>query len=69
MKINCITCGHSMDLDAAYDDFEGPVRCYVCGSLLEIRTVEAKLRSIKLAQGVTVGACSRDLSDMPSTGV
>jgi hypothetical protein len=57
-----------MNLDNAYDDFEGPVRCYVCGSLLEIRTVEAKLRGIKLAQSLTHGACNRDPSDMPSAG-
>jgi len=38
-----------MDLDDAYEDFEGQVRCYVCGSLLEIRTVEAKLKNIKVA--------------------
>ncbi|MEW6139844.1 MAG: hypothetical protein AB1733_16600 [Thermodesulfobacteriota bacterium] len=68
MKINCVSCGHSMNLDNAYDDFEGPVRCYVCGSLLEIRTVEAKLRGIKLAQSLTQGACNRDPSNMPSAG-
>lgn len=51
MKINCLSCGHNMDLDEAYDDFEGPVRCYVCGSLLEIKTIEAKLKSIKITGG------------------
>lgn len=48
MKINCLSCGHNMELDEAYDDFEGPVKCYVCGSLLEIKTVEAKLKGIKI---------------------
>jgi hypothetical protein len=37
-----------MDLGDAYDDFEGQVRC-LCRSLLEIRTEEGKLKSIRLA--------------------
>ncbi len=49
MKINCISCGHSFSLDDAYDDFSGFVKCYVCGGMLEIKTVEGKLRSVTLA--------------------
>jgi hypothetical protein len=48
MKINCISCGHSISLDAAYDDFTGLVKCYVCGALLEIKTVEGHLQSVGL---------------------
>ena len=48
-----------MELDDAYDDFEGLVRCYVCGSLLEIKTVEAKLKSIKTAGGQSKRAGNR----------
>ncbi|MDA8408117.1 MAG: hypothetical protein M0T73_14830 [Deltaproteobacteria bacterium] len=48
MKINCVSCGHSIFLDDAYDDFEGPVKCYVCGGLLQIKTEEGKLKSIRL---------------------
>jgi len=48
MRINCLSCGHKMDLGDAYDDFEGQVRC-LCRSLLEIRTKEGKLKSIRLA--------------------
>jgi DNA-directed RNA polymerase subunit N (RpoN/RPB10) len=49
MKINCVSCGHTIYLDDAYDDFEGPVKCYVCGGLLQIKTEEGKLKSIRLA--------------------
>ena len=46
MKINCISCGHSLSLDDAYEDFSGLVKCYVCGRLLEIKTSEGKLQSL-----------------------
>jgi len=48
MKINCISCGHNIDLDAVYEDFSGLVKCYVCGALLEIVTSEGHLRSVGL---------------------
>jgi len=48
MKINCISCGHSLWLDDAYDDFFGMVKCFVCGSLLELKTVEGKIQSVNL---------------------
>lgn len=48
MKINCLSCGHKVELDDAYDDFEGQVKC-LCGAMLEIRTVEGKLKAIKVA--------------------
>lgn len=44
MKINCLSCGHKIDLDEAYDHFEGLVKCFVCGALLEIRTEVGSLK-------------------------
>ncbi len=49
MRINCLTCGHKVELDDAYDDFEGPVKC-LCGAMLEIRTVEGMLKAIKVLE-------------------
>ncbi|MGC8658865.1 MAG: hypothetical protein ACP5U1_07300 [Desulfomonilaceae bacterium] len=49
MKINCVSCGHSIFLDDAYDDFDGPIKCYVCSGLLQIKTEEGKLKSIRFA--------------------
>lgn len=49
MKINCLSCGHKVELDDAYDDFEGLVKC-LCGTMLEIRTKEGKLKAIKMAE-------------------
>jgi DNA-directed RNA polymerase subunit N (RpoN/RPB10) len=48
MKINCISCGHKVDLGDAYEDYEGPVKCYVCGALLAIKTEEGSLKSMGL---------------------
>ncbi len=48
MRINCLSCGHKVELDDAYDDFEGPVKC-LCGAMLEIRTEEGLLKGIKIA--------------------
>ena len=49
MKINCLSCGLKVDLDDAYDDFEGPIKC-LCGALLEIRTEEGMLKGIQVAE-------------------
>ncbi len=49
MKVNCLACGHKVELDDAYDDFEGPVRC-LCGAMLEIRTTEGMLKAIKVLE-------------------
>ena len=47
MKINCILCGHKFDLDDAYDDYEGEVKCWICGGILDIKALEGKLKSLK----------------------
>ncbi len=49
MRINCLSCGHKVELDDAYDDFEGPVKC-LCGAMLEIRTEEGMLKAIRVAE-------------------
>jgi len=50
MKINCISCGHTLSLDEAYDDFDGLVKCYVCGGLLEIKTCQGKIYSVTMGR-------------------
>ena len=49
MKINCVSCGHNISLDEAYDDFEGAVKCYVCGTRLEVKICKGKVRCVKFA--------------------
>ena len=47
MKINCLSCGFKVDLADAYDDYEGQVKCYACGAILEIKTQEGNVRAVK----------------------
>lgn len=49
MYINCISCGHKFDIGRAYDDYEGPVRCATCRSMLMIRTQDGSVRSVRPA--------------------
>jgi hypothetical protein len=48
MKINCLSCGHNVELSEAYDDYAGMVRCFVCAALLEIRAEDGNIRSVQL---------------------
>ncbi|MGO8745027.1 MAG: hypothetical protein ACLQNE_03465 [Thermoguttaceae bacterium] len=50
MKVNCLSCGHSLDLRDAYDDYEGQVRCFICASLLAIRTQDGQVKSVELVR-------------------
>jgi hypothetical protein len=49
MEINCLSCGHKVDIGDAYDDFEGAIKCFVCGGFLRIRTEQGQVKSVKLA--------------------
>jgi ribosomal protein S27E len=49
MKVNCLSCGHSLDLRDAYDDYQGQVRCFICGNLLVIHTQDGQVKSVQLA--------------------
>ena len=52
MRINCLACGHKVDLDDAYDDYEGPVKCFACGATLEIRTEQGRIKAVKQVNSV-----------------
>jgi hypothetical protein len=45
-----------VDLGDSYDDYEGQVKCFVCGTTLEIRTEEGKLRTLKLPKDIPSSA-------------
>ncbi len=47
MKINCLSCGHTIDLDETYSDYEGQVKCYTCSALLEVKLEESLIKSVK----------------------
>lgn len=49
MKINCLSCGHNVDLDNAYaENYEGVIKCYGCEATLEIKTEQSSLRGVHL---------------------
>ena len=47
MKINCLSCGHTVVLDDAYDSYEGQVKCFACGAMLEIKTEEGNVKAVQ----------------------
>jgi DNA-directed RNA polymerase subunit N (RpoN/RPB10) len=66
MRINCLSCGHKVDLDDAYDDFEGQVKCFPCGAVLEIKTDQAKLKKIRIVSVPSRPARSRRMAVAPA---
>lgn len=55
MKINCLFCGFNIEVGDAYEDYEGQIRCYVCHALLEIKSQEGRLRSVRGAHPLPQG--------------
>ena len=49
MKINCLSCGFHIDLDDAYSDYEGQIKCYTCKTILEIKSENGMLKMVKIA--------------------
>ena len=47
IKLNCLSCGHPMELGDAYEDYEGEIRCWGCQAVLEVALQEGKLRSMR----------------------
>ena len=49
MKINCISCEREVNLDhRVFEDYEGPVKCFDCGAMLEIKTTKGVIGSINV---------------------
>ncbi|MFO7903499.1 MAG: hypothetical protein R6U98_12615 [Pirellulaceae bacterium] len=48
MKLNCISCGHTVDMRDSYDDYEGQVKCFVCGGLMAIRSQDGQIKRVEL---------------------
>ena len=50
MKVNCLGCGHNVDVDKSYGDYRGRVKCFGCGAILEIKTEGGMLQSVSVAR-------------------
>lgn len=55
IKINCLSCGHVVDLDDAYNDYDGAVRCYACSAMLHVTLSEGNVKSVLIAEPVLTG--------------
>jgi hypothetical protein len=50
IKLNCLACGHTLDLSDAYEDYDGEIRCWGCHTSLLVSLHEGKLKSLKRGQ-------------------
>ena len=50
MKVNCLSCGHKVEVDDAYDNYEGPIKCFTCNAMLEIKTEDGYLKTVKILE-------------------
>ena len=67
MKINCLSCGHNLNLeDDTYSDYEGAVKCFACGAILEVKLVEGCVKSVKLHLAPT-GRAPAEARSKPKT--
>ena len=55
MKVNCLACGHSVDLDDDYGDYAGLIKCFVCSALLDIVTEEGRIKAVRFVKIVRGG--------------
>ena len=50
MKITCVCCSREINLDhKVFENYAGPIKCFRCGSLMQVRTEEGKLSSLVLS--------------------
>jgi ribosomal protein S27E len=51
MKIKCISCGRDVNLDhEVFENYEGPVKCFSCSTMMEMRTIRGLVDSISPLQ-------------------
>lgn len=52
MRVNCLACGHKIEIDDAYSDYQGQIKCNICSGMLEIKTVDGKIQSVQLVHAI-----------------
>jgi ribosomal protein S27E len=54
MRINCVSCGHEINLNQdLFNDYEGPIKCFICSTMMEITTTQGVINSINLLNILT----------------
>ena len=52
MKVSCIACNGEVNLDhSIFDTYEGPVKCFSCGTMMVVKTAEGLVAHIALPRG------------------
>jgi hypothetical protein len=47
MKITCVCCANEVNLDhKVFENYAGPVKCFRCGTMMEIKTENGALCSM-----------------------
>jgi hypothetical protein len=47
MIVNCTSCGREINLDhKVFEDYDGPVKCFCCGVMMEVKVADGLLHSI-----------------------
>ncbi len=53
MKIKCISCGRDVNLDhRVFEDYEGPVKCFSCSTMMEMKTMRGSVDSLSFLRGI-----------------
>jgi ribosomal protein S27E len=53
MKMVCIVCGKEVNLDhAIFQNYQGPVKCFSCGTMMEVKSTQGTLDNVALQGGV-----------------
>lgn len=48
MKVNCVSCGHEINLDhKVFYDYEGSIKCFSCGSMMRLQSTQGQPCSIE----------------------
>ena len=51
MKIKCICCEREVNLDhRVFEDYEGPVKCFSCNTMMEMKTIRGFVDSLSFLQ-------------------
>jgi hypothetical protein len=68
MKLNCLSCGHTLDLRGNYDDHEGLLKCFICGALMALHTEKGHVKRVTMVAHLPQDDQSQLQSTSPSRG-
>lgn len=52
MRVECISCGHELNLDHwVFNEYCGPVKCFSCSAMMEVKTTGGEVCSISPSAG------------------